>query len=438
MNNMAMSTPEIDVHIPRNIDFEAAAIAFGVVVLAGLLAWAAARWIGPRLAKLWERYAGARVEGIADRMCRMIRHLAAWIVLTLALNLYYWPPLSAFMIGLVAGFSAGMLVVHIVRGLDFAGWIAGLLGLFVFVAVLAGAVGGMAEVQNALDAVGFTIGNSRISLLGIIQIGIALVALFAVVRLANRLVGHSIKRATGLDAAQQLLAKKLAAIVIVVAAFFVGIDLVGIDLTALAVFSGALGLAIGFGLQKTLGNLFAGIILLWDRSIKPGDVIAVGDSFGTVNKIGVRAVSVITRDGMEHLIPNEMLMTDEVENWSYSSRNVRIRIPVGISYDCDMALAQKLMMQAAKEPSRVLKSPEPKVWMLNFGDSSVEHEIRLWITDPEEGVGNVRSQVLNRIWLLFKENGIELPFPQRDLHVKSWPAADGTGKPGSNESSSSG
>jgi hypothetical protein len=115
-----------------------------------------------------------------------------------------------------------------------------------------------------------------------------------------------------------------------------GIDLLGIDLTALTVFSGAFGLAVGFGLQKTFGNLIAGIILLMDRSVKPGDVIVVGDSFGHVTKIGVRAVSIVTRDGKEHLIPNENLMTQEVENWSYSSRDVRVHIPVGIAYDCDL------------------------------------------------------------------------------------------------------
>lgn len=421
MNNLTGPAPEIDIQIPRNFDFEAGGAAAGIILVAALAAWAAGRWVGPQLSKLWERYAGSRAEGIGDRMCSMIRYVVLWVLLTLALNIYAWPPLASFLLGLVAGAAAGLLIVNICRGLDLPGWLSVPLGLFVFVAVLANAVGGLGEVTGALDAVGFTVGTRRFSLLVIIQIAVALVALFAVVRLANRLVGHSIKHASGLDPTQQLLAQKLAAIAIIVIAFFVGIDLVGIDLTALAVFSGALGLAIGFGLQKTLGNLFAGIILLWDRSIKPGDVIVVGDSFGQVNKIGVRAVSVITRDGKEHLIPNEDLMTREVENWSYSNRNVRLRIPVGVSYNCDILLAQKLMVQAASESERVLKSPKPNVWLLGFGDSSVDFEILVWVTDPEAGVGNVQSEILNRLWILFHENGIEIPFPQRDIHVKDWP-----------------
>ena len=242
-------------------------------------------------------------------------------------------------------------------------------------------------------------------------------------RLANRVLARSISRSRGLDATQKLLAEKLAGIAIIAAAFFFGIDVLGIDLTAFAVFSGALGLAVGFGLQKTVGNLIAGIILLLDRSIKPGDVIVVGDSFGWVNKIGVRAVSVITRDGKEHLIPNENLMTQEVENWSYSDRNVRIHIPVGIAYDSDLDLAQKLMMQAALESPRVLKDPKPNVWLTGYGDNSVDHEILAWIADPEAGVGNVKSDVLGRLWHLFRDHGVTIPFPQRVVHMAK-PSAD--------------
>src|SRR4030095_8271998 len=145
--------------------------------------------------------------------------------------------------------------------------------------------------------------------------------------------------------------------------FLIGIDLAGIDLTALAFFSGAFGLAVGFGLQKTFGNLIAGIILLMAGSIKPGDVISVGETFGQVNKIGVRAVSIVTRDGKEYLIPNELLMTQEVVHWSYSTRDVRIWIPVSIDYDCDVALAHRLMIDAANASPRVLAAPKPNVWI---------------------------------------------------------------------------
>jgi small-conductance mechanosensitive channel len=222
------------------------------------------------------------------------------------------------------------------------------------------------------------------------------------------------------------LAEKLTGIAIWACAILIGIDILGIDLTAFAVFSGALGLAIGFGLQKTFGNLISGIILLMDRSIKPGDVIAVADaagneSFGQIRKIGIRAISVVTRDRKEYLIPNEILMTNQVENWSYSSREVRVKAPVGVAYGADLDLAERLMQEAATSSPRVLQSPEPKVLLMNFGSNSVEFEIRFWITDPEEGVSGVRSEVLKRVWRLFKEHGIELPFPQLDLYLRDSP-----------------
>jgi small-conductance mechanosensitive channel len=415
-----MALNQLGIAIPDQVDLVAAAAAAAIVGLAVLAGWLAGRALGPRLATFWEQRAGERGEGISQRMCVLVRCLAIWLVLALALRFYPWPPLAALLLGFVAALAAAWLIANVVRGLQLPAWIAFLLAAFAFVSILANAVGGLARITDALDAIGFTLGDRRFTLLALIQIGVALLALYAGVRFANRLIGHSIKRARGLDPAQQLLAQKLSAVAIVAAAFFIGIDIVGIDLTALAVFGGALGLALGFGLQKTVGNLFAGIILLMDRSIKPGDVIVVGDSFGQVNKIGVRAVSVITRDGKEHLIPNEDLMTREVENWSYSSKNVRIHIPVGVSYDSDIALAQRLMIEAALASERVMKSPRPNVWLRGYGDSSVDHEILVWITDPEAGVGNVQSEILNRLWVLFKEHEIEIPFPQRDLHVRSW------------------
>ena len=261
------------------------------------------------------------------------------------------------------------------------------------------------------------IGQRRLTLLSLLSIGVTVLLLFAGVRLFNRMLTRWIGGARGFDPTQKLLFQKLAAIAAVIVAFFVGIDLLEIDLTAFTVFSGAFGLAIGFGLQKTIGNLIAGIILLMDRSIKPGDVIVVGDSFGWVNKIGVRAVSVVTRDGKEHLIPNEILMTQEVENWSYTDRNVRVRIPVTVAYDCDLKLAQALMLRAAKESPRALDEPPTNVRLAAFGESGVEHEILTWISDPESGVGNVKSDVLNRLWVMFKEHDIALALPQREVRI---------------------
>jgi len=408
---------------PTSSNWVAAAVAIALVAAVWGLAWLAGRWLGPRLAAFWEHRAGGRGEALATRMCDLTRYLTGALLIAVILNSDQWRPLGAIVLGIALAGWAAMLVSGLVRGLQMPRWVAALLAAVTFFSLLARAVGGLKPITDTMDRVGFTAGDTRISLLTVFQVLVTLVAIYAVVKLLNRIVGHSIHRATGLDPTQQLLGQKLASVAILIAAFFVGIDLIGIDLTALAVFSGAFGLAVGFGLQKTFGNLIAGIILLMDRSIKPGDVIVVGESFGHVTKIGVRAVSIVTRDGKEHLIPNENLMTQEVENWSYSSRDVRVHIPVGVAYDCDLPLAQKLMVQAASESSRVMKNRPPKVWLTAFGESSIDHEILVWISDPEQGVGSVRSEILNRVWELFRENRIDLPFPQRDLHIKDWPGA---------------
>jgi len=251
------------------------------------------------------------------------------------------------------------------------------------------------------------------------------VLVFVGATVVSKLARRLFRRIDSLDRTQQLLGEKIASIVVWAIAILAGIDVLGISLTALTVFSGAFGLAIGFGLQKTFGNLIAGIILLMDRSIKPGDVIAVNDgvsnTVGQVKRIGIRAVSVITRDKKEYLIPNENLMVNQVENWSYSSRDVRVKVPVNVSYDTDIVAAEQILLQAARETDRVLAVPEPSVWLNEFGESAIRLEIQIWIEDPEEGIGNVKSDVLKRVWHLFRDNGITIPFPQRDIRVKEWP-----------------
>ncbi|WP_295636165.1 mechanosensitive ion channel domain-containing protein [Novosphingobium sp.] len=283
-----------------------------------------------------------------------------------------------------------------------------------------------------LDRIGFDVGKYHISVWSALTALVVIAALLFAARLGGRISRHLFTRATRLEPAQRLLGEKLVTIVVWVVAFFVGIDVLGISLTALTVFSGAFGLAIGFGLQKTLGNLIAGIILLMDGSIKPGDVIGINDgpnssggnrTIGQVKKIGIRAVSVTTRDEKEYLIPNEILMTSQVENWSYSSRDVRVKVAISVAYGTDLDLAERLMLEAAALCPRVLVSPKSSVWLVAFGDNAIQFEMQLWMNDPEEGIGNLRSDVLKRVWHLFRDHGVEIPYPSQNIYVKQWPPA---------------
>ena len=291
---------------------------------------------------------------------------------------------------------------------------------------------GIVEAVDTMKAIGIDVGSYRLSIYSLFSTLVVGVLLYIAVRILMRAIKWLLRRNPQIDATQRLLTEKLIAIALFVFALLFGIDLLGIDLTALAVFSGAAGLAVGFGLQKTVGNLIAGIILLMDRSIKPGDIIVVGDgsmmgggpampggmpNVGRVAKIGVRAVNVITRDGRKHLIPNELLMTQAVENWSYASPEVRVRMRVPVAYESDLRRAQRIIVETAKANARILPEPEPVVWITAFGERAIEHELRFWITDPESGLGNIQGEVFLGIWDRFQEEGIVIPYPRRDVRL---------------------
>jgi len=276
-------------------------------------------------------------------------------------------------------------------------------------------VGWLEPVIEVLDKAVIPIGEHRLSLLVLLNGLVILALLLWLAGVASEGLERALWRSQ-LTPSQKVLFHKLAKIAFISLAIVLGLSVVGIDLTALAVFSGALGIGIGFGLQKVFANLMSGFILLMDKSIKPGDVIAVTDTYGWVNRLGARYVSILTRDGKEHLIPNETLITERVENWTYSNDKVRIHIPIGVSYNSDVPLVKRLLLEVAQNHPRILKNPEPTCLIKGFGDNSVDFEIRAWIEDPVNGIGSVRSGVYEEVWKVFKQHNIVVPFPQRDLN----------------------
>ena len=277
------------------------------------------------------------------------------------------------------------------------------------------------ETLDLLDSLAFNSGNLRISLLLIIKTVIIFSILFWLAGKLSRLVTGRIDSSDGLTPSVKVLLNKIAKFLIFTSAILFTLSAVGVDLSAFAFLGGAVGVGLGFGLQKIVSNFISGIIILADKSIKPGDVVEIGNVYGWVRKLDTRFVSVVTRSGKEFLIPNEDFITKEVINWSYSDELVRVDAEVGVAYNSDLRLVQKLMMEAVEEKSRILAEPEPNVLLMGFGDSSVNFELRFWISDPRNGIQNVRSEVLLSIWDRFKENEIEIPFPQQDYHLKSLP-----------------
>jgi small-conductance mechanosensitive channel len=274
---------------------------------------------------------------------------------------------------------------------------------------------------NLLQHIDFNLGKIHISLLTFFRAVVIVLVLYWLSRNLLFLLNFWLTAESGLTPAIQILLYKLSVIFLFCVSVVVVLQYMGLGLTVFALFSGALGLGLGFGLQKVFANLVSGFIILADKSIKPGDVIQLGNKFGWINFLGTRYTSVIARNGTEHLIPNENLVTSEVINWSYSNNLIRLEIPVGVSYAADLEKARDLMLEAAASSPRVLKDPHPACYLTSFGDSTVNLELRVWLNDPQNGIGSVRSHLLWGIWQRFHEHGIELPFPQRDLHFKSIP-----------------
>jgi small-conductance mechanosensitive channel len=295
-------------------------------------------------------------------------------------------------------------------------------------------VGLLNPLIEILDSLAVTLGDVRISALTVLKGVLALAILLWIAGVLSQFLERRIRSVPNLTPSIQELFAKLFKVVFITIAFIVALDIVGIDLTAFALFGGAVGVGIGFGLQKIVANLISGIILLLDKSVKPGDVIEIGGEIGWINSLGARYVSVVTHDGVEHLIPNEILISERVSNWSYSNQKMRLKLPVGISYSCDPRQARDLCIEAAAECERVLESPPPNCLLKGFGDNSVDLDVSFWINDPKKGVANVKSDVLFRIWDKFKAADIEIPFPQRDLHIKSPTLAAAFGKNQATES----
>jgi small-conductance mechanosensitive channel len=355
-------------------------VAFSNVAIA--ITWLIFQWVGTGIAHYYELPYGA---------LRIVSSLlTAWIVIR--------------------------LLSHLIRD---SGW-SRLIAASAWIIAALNIVGVLDDVVSFLDQFGMSIGDVNLTLLAVIKGGLIVALLLWLAGVVSELVEKRINTVHNITPSGKALIAKMVKIVMITLAVLIGMDSVGIHLTSLAIFSGALGVGLGFGLQKIFSNLVSGFILLLDKSIKPGDVIAISGTYGWINSLGARYVSVVTRDGIEHLIPNEELITQRVENWSHSSSLVRLRIPVSISYDSDLHLAIRLCLEAVEHLDRVLNDPAPRCLVKAFGESSVDLEIRLWISDPQNGRSNMISDIYLKIWDLFHEHGVSIPYPQRDLHVKSF------------------
>jgi small-conductance mechanosensitive channel len=354
-------------------------------------------------------------DGLASVSVALVWAVMLWILIAIADAI----KMDNRLLTGVASLATAWVVIRLVaQFIPSRGW-RRVFALIAWVIAALNVTGYLKEATELLRGVSFGIGQVQLSLLGVVKGAIIIALLMWVVLTVSSLAERRLAKVSGLSQSAMVLFSKLFRLTLFAVVFLIGLDTLGVDLSTLAIFGSAVGVGIGFGLQKIVANFVSGLIILLDKSIKPGDVIAVGETYGWVERLQARYASVRTRDGFEILIPNELFITERVTNWSHTDRLIRLRIPVGVSYRTDVEKARALCLEAVDEVSRIYKDPKPVCLIKGFGDSSVDLELRVWITDPEAGRGNVQSEVYTLIWKKFHENEIEIPFPQRDLHLRS-------------------
>jgi len=390
-----------------------------LVLLGAAVAFAAGRRVEPRL-----EARARRIQGNPDllRLVIALMRRAGWMLLVaylfllrLALIAAGQPDqLVAVALILAATWLGLAVLTRLIRNRTLARLVA--LAGWLYVAVLV--LGAEGPVTAALDYTAITVGTLRISALTIAKTALVATAVIWLALFVSHLIENRLNRSEDVSPSFKVLFTKLIRIVLVLMAGAFALTATGVDLTALTVISGAVGVGVGFGLQKVVSNFISGIIILLDRSVKPGDTIELGDTFGWIHELRARFVSVITRDGRKYLIPNEDFITQQVINWSYSDRYVRLDVDFGVSYDSDPHAVSALAIAAAKTVERVSDYKEPVCWLTAFGDSALELKLRFWITDPQNGLTNVRGQVLLALWDALKAAGVEIPFPRRDVSLR--------------------
>ncbi|MEM9837542.1 MAG: mechanosensitive ion channel domain-containing protein [Pseudomonadota bacterium] len=401
------------------------ALVFGALVPAVLF--------GPRLKEFVQRHLRKRApKGILQRVCDAIATLATPIAAFFALTLFSailgdGMGQQAQFVDAAQSLLAAWIVVRLVtlairspfwsRVAFYVVWPIAVLDSF---GLLGGVFQWMRDVSLVISPETATDPAVALTLYDVLRAGIIFAIFMQLAGVFSSVVVGQVQQTDEINASLKALIAKIINFVMPIIALLLALQFIGFNLASLAIFSGAIGLGIGLGLQKIIGNFLAGFTLLADRSIKPGDTIQVDDTFGWVTDMKSRYVSIRTRDGTEHLIPNSTFIEEGVVNWSHKDQLVRVHAPFGVAYGTkDLRRVQDIAIEAAKSTERVQAGKPPVCNLMEFGDNSVNFDLRFWIIDPPNGISNVRSAVLMKIWDAFQEEGIEIPFPQRDLHIKS-------------------
>lgn len=385
------------------------------ILLAGLIA----RAFKPKLSEIIEKRIPKHtaLSRFLSALEQILTHATAIILLWVVLVVFRQLGLKIYLLDLVESLLTAWVSIRLLTSIVRKDYLTRIIAFTAWTVAALHILSLVNPTIVLLDNLAVTIGDARLSVLLLIK---TIIILSLLVWLAFSISAIFEKRISTIDRltpSMRVFLSKVITFTLTIMAVLITVNILGIDLFAFAFIGGAVGLGIGFGLQKVVSNLFSGLILLLDRSIKPGDVIAIDDTYGRIRSMGARYVSIVTRDSTEYLIPNEDLVTHQVVNWSFSSTFIRVKIGIGVSYDSDVHQVMGLMITAAQKTDRVLDDPQPVCQLNDFGDHAIQLEVRFWIQDPENGIANVSSAVRMKIWEAFKANGITIPFPQRVVHM---------------------
>jgi small-conductance mechanosensitive channel len=327
-----------------------------------------------------------------------------------------WPSRS-YLLAVFAKLALAWLVIRLLTSVIRNQFVLRLVSISAWLVAALSIIGQLDSVIEALDSISVTFGGLRLTPLLLIQLAVLLAVALWLSNVASNFAENQIARSSDLTPSIQVLLVKMIRLGLMVFAVAVAMSAVGINLSALAIFSGAAGVGIGFGLQKIVANFISGIILLVDKSVKPGDLVTIGDSSGRISAMKTRYISVAAGDGREFLIPNEDLITQKVTNWTYTDNNTLVKVTFGTNYDADPRLVCKLAIDTAAAAKRALKTKPPNCLLTEFADAGMKFSLTFWVADPGD-MDSMKSEVMVSLWDAFKREGINVPYPVREIRIR--------------------
>jgi small-conductance mechanosensitive channel len=393
---------------------------FGLILAAAGIAWATEAAIRAKV----------DVSSLAMRWPLPLRHFirvmvrsastAVFAILMIASRVAMWHmtwPSRSYLIAVAAKLALAWLAIRLITSVIRNAFIVKVVSLSAWAIAALSIIGQLDPAIDALDAVSVEIGGLRLTPLLLLKLGALLILALWLTSIASNFAESRINRSSDLTPSIQVLLVKMIRMGLMVVAIAIALGAVGINLSALAVFTGAAGVGIGLGLQKIVANFISGLILLVDKSVKPGDLVTIGDSSGRISTMKTRYISVAAGDGREFLIPNEDLVTQKVVNWTYTDKNTLVKIAFGTNYDADPRLVCKLAAEIAAANPRATKGKTPNCILTEFAEAGMKFSLTFWIPDPD-GMDNIKSDVMLALWDAFKREGIRVPYPVREIRVR--------------------